>query len=50
MKSNLHVQSLIEALNARGEMTTDLLTSLFKGYKAAKDEKFVEYIEKKEEY
>jgi hypothetical protein len=49
-KMNLHVQSLIEALNARGEMTTDLLTNLFKGYKVAKDEKFVEYIEKKEEY
>jgi polyhydroxyalkanoate synthesis regulator phasin len=41
-KMNLHVQSLIKALNARGEMTTDLLTNLFKGYKAA--------IEKKEEY
>jgi hypothetical protein len=49
-KMNLRVQSLIEALNARGETTTDLLTNLFKGYKAAKDEKFVEYIEKKEEY
>jgi hypothetical protein len=47
---NLHVQSLIEALNTRGETTTDLHTNLFKGYKAAKDEKFVEYIEKKEEY
>jgi hypothetical protein len=49
-KMNLHVQSLIEALNARGETTTDLLTNLFKGYKAAKDEKFVAYIEKKEEH
>ena len=49
-KMNLHVQSLIEALNARGETTTDLLTNLFKGYKAAKDEKFIKYIEKKEEY
>jgi predicted deacetylase len=47
---NLHVQSLIEALNVRGETTTDLLTNLFKGYKAAKDEKFIKYIEKKEEY
>jgi hypothetical protein len=28
----------------------NLLTNLFKGYKAAKDEKLVEYIEKKEEY
>jgi predicted deacetylase len=45
---NLHVQSLIEALNARGETTTDLLTNLFKGYKAAKDEKFIKYIENQE--
>lgn len=49
-KFNLHVQALIEALNARGETTSDLLTNLFKGYLAAKDEKFVKYIEKKEEY
>jgi hypothetical protein len=50
VKLNLHVQSLLEALNARGEMTPDLLTNLFKGYKAAKDEKFVKYTEKKEEF
>jgi hypothetical protein len=31
-KMNLHVQSLLEALNARGETTTDLLTNLVKGY------------------
>jgi len=49
-KMNLHVQSLIEALNARGEMTADLLTNLFKGYKSAKDENFVNYINLKEEY
>jgi hypothetical protein len=49
-KMNLHVQSLIEALNARGKTTTDLLTNLFKGYKSAKDENFVNYINLKEEY
>lgn len=49
-KLNLHVQSLVEALNARGETTTDLLTNLFKGYKSAKDENFVRYINLKEEY
>jgi hypothetical protein len=40
---------LIEQLASRGERTFDLLTNLFKGYKATKDRKFVEYIEKKEE-
>lgn len=49
-KMSLHVQSSLEALNARGEVTTDLLTDLFTGYKAAKDEKFIEHVEKKEEH
>jgi len=49
-KMNLHVQSLMEALNARGETTTDLLTNLFKGYKSAKDENFIKYIDLKEEF
>jgi hypothetical protein len=33
-KFNKYVQNLLEALNARGETTTDLLTNLFKGYTA----------------
>ena len=49
-KMNLHVQSLVEALNARGETTTDLLSNLFKGYKSATDERFLKYIHTKEEY
>jgi hypothetical protein len=48
-KFNIHVKTLIEQLASRGEKTFDLLTNLFKGYKTAKDRKFVEYIEKKEE-
>jgi hypothetical protein len=49
-KMNLHIQSLVEALNARGETTTDLLSNLFKGYKSATDERFLKYIALKEEY
>ena len=48
-KLNDHVSSLLEQLRARGETTNDLFTHLLKGYKAANDRKFVEYIEKKEE-
>ena len=49
-KMNLHVQALVEALNARGETTTDLLSNLFKGYKSATDDRFLKYIALKEEY
>ena len=48
-KLNLYVQSLLETLAARGETSTDVLNNLFRAYKAAKDKKFVSYIEKKEE-
>jgi hypothetical protein len=48
-KFNIYVHNLVEQLTARGQKTQDLLTNLFKGYKAAKDRKFVEYMEKKEE-
>lgn len=48
-KFNTYVLHLVEALAARGEATTDLLTNLFKGYKSALDKKFVAYIEKKED-
>jgi hypothetical protein len=43
LKFNRHVQELITALHARRATTQDLLTSLFKGYKAALDKKFWEY-------
>jgi len=35
---------LINSLMARGEMTNDLLTNLFKAYKAVSDCEFVSYI------
>ena len=47
-KFNKHVQTLLEALNARGETTTDLLTNLFKGYAACSDKTFVRYISDKQ--
>jgi hypothetical protein len=48
VKFNQHVNLLIEGLAAWGETTQDLLTDLFKAYKQASDNKFVEYIELKE--
>jgi len=48
-KFNIHVKTLVQQLNARGETTQDLLVNLFKGYKAAADSKFVEYVEKWED-
>ena len=46
---NLHVKNSKEGLKARGEQADDLIMELFKGYKAASDSTFVEYIERKEE-
>jgi hypothetical protein len=48
-KFNIYVKGLLRDLEARGETTQDLLSNLFKGYKAASDEKFVEYIQSKED-
>ena len=48
-KFNAYVKNLVEALTARGERTTDLLTNLFKGYLAATDETFGKYIARKQE-
>ena len=45
---NRHVQSLMEGLNSHGQQFTNLLVNLFAAYKAAKDKKFIEYIEDKE--
>jgi hypothetical protein len=49
VKFNQHVNTLLEGLTSRDETTNDLLTNLFKGYKAASDKTFVAYIKKKEE-
>ena len=48
-KFNIYVKGLVEQLSARGEVTHELLTFLFKGYKAAQDKAFVKYIAKKED-
>jgi len=48
-KFNQHVKSLVNQLHMRRETTTDLLTNLFKGYLAASDKQFVEYIKKKKD-
>jgi hypothetical protein len=44
---NEYVYEQLHALTARGEQTLDLLPNLFKGYEAAKDTQFLEYIRKK---
>ena len=48
IKFNQYVKLQIESLAARGATTEDLLTDLFKAYKQASDQKFVDYIEQKE--
>lgn len=46
---NEFVKTQRVSLEARGERTLDLLVNLFKGYKAAADDRFVKYIEGKED-
>jgi hypothetical protein len=48
-KFNEYVKSQHVSLKARGKMTLDLLMNLFKGYKAAADNWFINYIEMKED-
>jgi len=48
-KFNQHVVLLLESLTARGETTHDLLMNLFKGYAAASDKEFVQYMARKRE-
>lgn len=48
-KFNGYVRVLVDGLSARREVTNDLLTHLFKGYAACSDQKFVEYIGRKQE-
>ena len=48
-KFNTHVKSLTRNLECRHQQSTDVLANLFKGYKAASDKVFVEYIMRKEE-
>ena len=49
IKFNEHVKELLDKLHARGEMTQDLLTNIFKAYKVVSDEDFVNYIKGKED-
>ena len=42
---NAYVQSQIDGLAARGEVTNDLLVNLFKGYKLVKDKPFLDYLQ-----
>ena len=46
---NDYVNGLTISLQARGEITMDLLPNLFKGYKKASDQVFVTYIGKKQD-
>jgi hypothetical protein len=46
---NEYVKTQRVSLEARGETTLDLLVNLFKGYKAAGDDRFVNYIKMKED-
>lgn len=48
-KFNQYVQDQLDSLNARGQVTNDLLSNLFLGYAAASDRNFVAYIGKKED-
>ena len=49
-KFNEYVIELENKLQARGQVTQDLLVNLFKGYKVCRDLEFVEYIKKKEDF
>ena len=49
-KFNEYVIELENKLQARGQVTQDLLVNLFKGYKICRDLEFVKYIKKKEDF
>ena len=46
---DLHVRDAHEGLLSRGQTVDNLVMKIFKGYKAASDNNFVDYITKKEE-
>jgi hypothetical protein len=45
---NFYVKAQVKSLSARGETSSDLLTNLFKGYKAANDVEFADFIRRKQ--
>ena len=42
---NAYVQSHVDGLTVRGEITNDLIGNLFKGYRAMKDQAFLDYLQ-----
>ena len=46
-KFNIYVKQQVDGLYARGQVTNDLLSNLFKGYLAASDRQFTAYIKTK---
>jgi hypothetical protein len=48
-KFNLHIKGQLDSLNAHSAQMQDLLSNLFKGYKAASNREFRAYIAKKED-
>ena len=46
---NMYVKTLVSDLAARGQVTTDLLVNLFKGYNEVNDKNFLRYIQAKED-
>jgi hypothetical protein len=45
---NFYVKAQIKSLSARGETSSDLLINLFKGYNAANDVEFLDFLRRKE--
>ena len=48
-KFNQYFKLMVENLGSREEMMKDLLSNLFKGYKACSNSAFIAYIEKKQD-
>jgi hypothetical protein len=46
---NTYVKLLVEGLKSRGEITTDLLVNLLKGYMVCSEKEFAEYIKRKQD-
>ena len=49
IRFNVQVKTLIQSPLARGDMSTDLLGNLFKGYNMSSDQEFIKYIKTKED-
>ena len=41
---NAYVQSEVDGLTARGEITNDCIVNVFEGYRAMKDQAFLDYL------